>query len=224
MRALILALLLTALPAQAFEYILPCTGTQGPLPTPVPTRVSVMPAQVKGGTCGSYILGYAPTGVVGGYWCQAAPDRQPYPVMGAARWSVFTPQMLAELAAIPLASDPGEAARLFQVAYATTNFYNLCDVWGHPDTDWRVRFNAAMPTVVQPPPITSLYVVTKRTGSTTQNTYNYVNGKRIPGAVGTIDILTGGLPTPCLDTPVILEWPLTYVGVTPTTVALCSRR
>jgi len=159
-RAGLLALLLVFVEqAGAGDYILPCTGTQGPLATPAPSRVNGLPAQVRTlpaqtrmAVCGSYIVGYASTGVVGGYWCQAAPDKQPYPVFGAARWNVFTAEMLADLASIPLASDPGEAARLFQAKHVTTNFYNMCDVWGHPSTDWRQRFNAAMPIVQAPSP------------------------------------------------------------------------
>ena len=145
-----------------------------------------MPAQVKPAPgvapiCGPYIVGYAPTGVVGGYWCQAAPDRHPYPVMGAVRWSFFTPEMMADLAAIPLASDSAEAARLFQAKHQTTHFYNMCDVWGHPSTDWRQRFNAAMPVVVVPP------VATWKTAAPIA--FN-VSGTTLTGVAGTVAIGT----------------------------------
>lgn len=142
--------------AHSFEYILPCTGTGPALTTPTPVKPPGLPAQVapvagEKAICGSYVVGYAPTGIAFGYWCQAAPDRHPYPVLGAVRRESITPEMVADWAAIAFAPDRPEAIRLFQAKHQTTHFYNMCDVWGHPSTDWRMRFNAAMPVAVVPP-------------------------------------------------------------------------
>ena len=227
MRALLLSLLIASFPAWASDYIPPCGTTPTLYPVPVPARIEGLPSQAVGGSCGPYIVGWSANGVVGGYWCQADKTKRALPIMGAARPADFVkyPAMLADLALIPMAPDPGEAGRAFRAKYVDESIYNMVDVICPPHTDWIARFNAAEPPILAPPPpSTSLYVVAKRTGATTQATYAYAAGKRLPGAVGTIPILTGGLPTPCLDAPIIVEWPLTYVGVTPTTVAICTKR
>ena len=192
--------------AYSSEYILPCTGTGPALATPTPAKPPGMPAQVKPAAgappiCGPYIVGYAPTGVVGGYWCQSSPDAQPRPVMGAVRWSFFTPEMAADLAAIPLAGDSAEAARLFQVKHQTTHFYNLCDVWGHPSTDWRARFNAAMP-VVRPPPTT-----TWQTPATGTGTIYLTAGTRL-------GVVVSGKKAPPATACACPAAPITYFGGT----------
>ena len=144
--------------ATAGDFILPCTGTLPPRPAPTAVRVDEFPAQITpatpkiGGTCGSYIADANAAGIAFGYWCQTAPDKTPRPWMWAVRWSSLTPEMMASFLAIKLAADPGEAARLHQVKYATMSFWDMADVWCEPASDWRVRFNAAQPVVQAPPP------------------------------------------------------------------------
>jgi hypothetical protein len=154
-RAGLLALLLVFVEqAGAGDYILPCTGTLPPRPAPAAVRVDEFPAQITrsaqapAGTCGSYIADSNANGIVFGYWCQTAPDKTPRPWMWAVRWSALSPDMAASFLAIKLAADPGEAARLHQVKYATMSFWDMADVWCEPaSSDWRVRFNAAQPIV-----------------------------------------------------------------------------
>jgi hypothetical protein len=138
--------------AHAGDYIPPCVTTPTLYPVPVPARIDDYPAQVAGGKCGPYIIGYSAAGVVGGYWCQPDKTKRAFAVLGAARWSAVTPAMLASLASIPLAADPGEAARVHRATYVTTSFWNMPDVVCEPATDWRVRFNAAEPPILPAPP------------------------------------------------------------------------
>lgn len=140
------------LPAKAADFIPPCVTTPTLYPVPVPARIDGYPAQVAGGKCGPYIIGYSAAGVVGGYWCQPDKTKRAFAVLGAARWGAVTPAMLASLASIPLAADPGEAARVHRATYVTTSFWNMPDVVCEPATDWRVRFNAAEPPILAPPP------------------------------------------------------------------------
>jgi len=161
--------------AKAADYIPPCVTTPTLYPVPVAVRIDQYPAQVKGGTCGSYIVGYSAAGVVGGYWCQADKTKRAFPVMGAARWADVTPAMIADLASIPLAADPGEAARLFQVKYVTVSFWNMPDVVCEPATDWRVRFNAAEPPILAPPPVGGVW----HTASTGNRIWVAANGKLV---------------------------------------------
>jgi len=100
--------------------------------------------------------------MVAGYWCQSSPDATPRPVLGAAEWSAI-PGLLLDLASIPLAADQQEAARLLQAKHQTTNFYNMCHVWGDAG-NWRERFNAAMPAV-RPPPTTTWQTPATGTGT-----------------------------------------------------------
>lgn len=165
----------TANPYNPFRVMLQCTGTQGPLPKPAAVAPKYMP---KGYTysmasCTIPIVGIADTGLVVGWAC-SLPDADPYVYFAACRHPTCgNKEMMLSAAAIPVAADPREAWRQHQEKYVTENFFNMCDVWGHPSTDWRDRFMAATDSMFPPPvpPAVDRWVVAKSGTATTRTAY-----------------------------------------------------
>jgi len=186
-RAVLFALFLTlAAPVHAqnpFRIMLECTGTQGPNPLLPAVAPVAMPKGFAGtdATCTGPIVGIADTGWVVGWACRK--DGVVSTTLAAVRKADITTEMLLSAAAIPAADDPREAWRAHAQRFSTTDFYNMCDVWGHPSTDWKTRFIAATDPffVPLPPPPPEVW----RTPATATGTiYKVVAGKRVSIVAG----------------------------------------
>lgn len=106
---------------------------------------------------------------IGGAAAMVCPQtgKPPLVYLYAVRWSVVTPEMVADFTALGLPGDSKERIRAMQAKYQTMNAWDMCDVWG----PMRERVNAvyvALTPPVLPPPI---WVVAKYSIQATRPTY-----------------------------------------------------